>query len=405
MIEIRRLCAEDMPKFSRLMSVVFNRRHDFSAEEKENKKPDPLDPPPEWALGAFEGDKLLSTMRELKYLVRFDNNSVPMSGIASVGTLPEARKGGLVRKLYENLLPEASERGVIFSTLCPFSHSYYRQFGYEASCTRIRLTVPMREFSKMKISGDFVQIFPGDDVSALKEIHRAYISDLNQGICRDYWKKDLAWKVFTRDDPYATGNYLYLWKNDRGIPRGYIKFRDTKNRNDEHIMSVQELLFLDRDSLYGVLSFTGVMAAQYREFQWLMPNFINPADFIGNLWDAEQQIVIRDMTRVVNMKSALEKMRRPEGEGSYVMEIDDEIVKSNKGRYLVEYDPKESRVTLTRKKPDIHCDIPTASQLIIGYRTLENALRGRQSGLEVYGNRETLDKVFTLRRQHVTEYF
>ncbi len=45
------------------------------------------------------------------------------------------------------------------------------------------------------------------------------------------------------------------------------------------------------------------------------------------------------------------------------------------------------------------------SQLVTGYRTLENALLSRQTGLELCGNRETLNRVFTLRPQHVTEYF
>jgi hypothetical protein len=41
----------------------------------------------------------------------------------------------------------------------------------------------------------------------------------------------------------------------------------------------------------------------------------------------------------------------------------------------------------------------------MGYRTLENALYSRQEGLEVSGNMETLKQVFTLRPQHITEYF
>ncbi|MCL2601144.1 MAG: sterol carrier protein domain-containing protein, partial [Treponema sp.] len=67
--------------------------------------------------------------------------------------------------------------------------------------------------------------------------------------------------------------------------------------------------------------------------------------------------------------------------------------------------PGETGVSATRKDPDLRCDIRVLSQLVTGYRTLGNALLSCRSGLELCGNPETLNRVFTLRPQHVTEYF
>ena len=71
----------------------------------------------------------------------------------------------------------------------------------------------------------------------------------------------------------------------------------------------------------------------------------------------------------------------------------------------MEFSPNESKVSSTTRDADISCDILSLSQLVTGYRTLENALYSRQEGLEVNGNIETLKRVFTQRPQHVTEYF
>jgi predicted acetyltransferase len=98
-------------------------------------------------------------------------------------------------------------------------------------------------------------------------------------------------------------------------------------------------------------------------------------------------------------------MRRPECEGEYVIEVKDENISANSGKYLVEFGREGSKVSLTSKNADLSCDILTLSQLVTGYRTLENALYSRQEGLEVRGNIETLKRVFTQRPQHVTEYF
>jgi predicted acetyltransferase len=402
MTEIRRLATEDLPQFRRMHTVVYNQRKDYAAEDEKTNE-NPLENPPHWAWGAFEGGKLRAGMTEYDFLMRFDGNSVKMSGIGGVGTLPEARKGGLIRHIFEQLLPESYEKGVIFSNLTPFSHDFFRMFGYEITCTRHDLAIPAKYFQKLKPTGEFIQIFPGDDIAALQEVHSAYISGINHGICRDYWPDNPAWKQFTNSDPYSTGIFLYLWKNDAGKPRGYIKYEDIED--EEHAMSVKELAFSGRDGLYGALGLVGGLSAQFKEFRWLMPAFLDPFDFLGEAWDIEQQIRPREMSRVVNVKAALEIMRRPEGEGAYIVAVTDANLPVNSGTYLVEYGPEGTKVSPTTKAPDISCDIRVLSQLVTGYRTLENSLRSRQTGLEVHGNRQTLDRVFTQRPQHVTEYF
>jgi len=402
MTEIRRMENDDLLMFYKLHTVVYNLRRDFSKEE--NQKIDPLDHPANWAWGVFNGKKLLAGMYEIDYLMRFDGHSVKMSGIGGVGTLPEARKGGHIRRIFERLLPEAYEKGVVFSNLTPFSHDFYRKFGYEVTCTRNDLTISTGDLTEIKPYGEYVHILPGDDTSLLAEVHSAYISNINHGIHRDYWPENRAWKRFTREDPFTTGHFLYLWKDETGKAKSYIKYQDVIEDGD-HNMSVTELAFVDKKGLYGALGITGGLSAQYENFKWLMPAYIDAYDFIGDSWSVEQEIKPREMTRVVNVKAALELMRRPCCEGEYVIEVEDENISANNGKYLVEFSARETKVSASSRNADIKCDIQTLSQLVTGYRTLENALYSRQEGLEVCGNIETLKSVFTQRPQHVTEYF
>jgi len=424
MSEIRRLEQEDLLQLFRIHTIVYNMRRDFSKEE--NQKPDPLEHPANWACGVFEGKKLLAGMFELDYLMRFDGHSVKMTGISGVGTLPEARKGGHIRHIFEKLLPEAYEKGVVFSCLTPFSHDFYRKFGYEISCARNNISISTGDLSDIKLvsaiktadttpigdiknvaylpKGEYVHILPGDDTSLLAEIHSEYIKNLNHGICRNYWPENRAWKRFTREDPCATGTFLYLWKDENGKARSYIKYQDIMEDGDHH-MNVTELAFIDKKGLYGALGISSGLSAQFENFKWLMPTFLDPYDFIGDSWSVESEFKPRDMTRVVNVKAALQLMRRPCCEGKYVIEVEDENIAANSGKYLVEFSPDETKVSATTKDADIICDILTLSQLVTGYRTLENALYSRQEGIEVCGNEKTLNTVFTQRPQHITEYF
>jgi len=402
MAEIRRLETEDLIQLSRIHTIVYNMRRDFTKEE--NQKPDPLEHPANWACGVFENKKLLAGMFEIDYLMRFDGHSVKMTGISGVGTLPEARKGGHIRHIFEKLLPEAYEKGVVFSNLTPFSHDFYRKFGYEVTCTRNNISISMGDLSELKPNGQYVHILPGDDTSLLAEVHSAYIKNINHGIHRDYWPDNRAWKCFTKEDPCATGIFLYLWKDENGKARSYVKYKDGME-DGEHQMNVTEIAFIDKKGLYGALGICGALSAQFENFKWQMPAYIDPFDFIGDSWSVQTEIKPREMTRVVNVKDALQLMRRPCFEGEYVIEVEDKNIAANSGKYLVEFSPDESKVSSTKRDADIKCDMLTLSQLVTGYRTLENALYSRQEGIEVCGNEKTLNSVFTLRPQHITEYF
>ncbi|MDR0487760.1 MAG: sterol carrier protein domain-containing protein, partial [Treponema sp.] len=266
------------------------------------------------------------------------------------------------------------------------------------------LCISTSDFSELQPRGKFIPILPGDDTTPLQEVHSAYIANLNHGICRNYWPDDRAWKRFTKEDPCATGYFIYLWKDDAGIARSYIKYQDVFE-DGEHTMSVTELAFTGKEGLYGILGIVPGLSAQFVNFKWPMPTFIDPCDFIGDAWSIEQNIRPRDMTRVINVTAALELMRRPAGEGEYIIKVKDDNIQANNGTYLVEFGPEGSRVSPTGKNAFLSCDIRVLSQLVTGYRTFENALYSCQTGLEVHSGAEILNRVFTLRPQHITEYF
>ena len=405
MLEVRRIKADEVTEADKIGTIAFHGRRDYTKEEA----PDPFAEPHYWTWGAFENGKMTSKIIEIPYVMRFDGNDAKMSGIGGVSTLPEARQGGKIRSIFEALLKDAYAGGVVFSCLAPFSHQFYRRFGYELCCTRKEMRVPIHEFFPLKSDGVFEQIFPGGDTSGLKTVHESYIVDKNHAIRRDFWPDDIAWRDFTRQDPYNTGWYIYLLRDrSNGAPRGYIKFQHRRAAEGSEI-NVRELLFLDRKALYALLAFAGSLSAEIREFVWVMPGFIDPSDFAEVAWNVKQRLMPQDMTRIVNVKAALELMRRPEGEGSYVIETEDPIIPENNGRWLVEFGPEGglegSRVSLTNKAADLVCELPALAQLITGYRTLESLMLTSRLRVEARGDARLLHKVFTLRPQHLTENF
>ncbi|MCL2808513.1 MAG: GNAT family N-acetyltransferase [Treponema sp.] len=403
MTEIRRLTPEDWPEFAKMQAISFNYRYDPSGDS--DKKRDPLDHPESWVWAAFDKGKLVSGTYEIDYLMNFDTNRAKMTGIGGVATLPESRGGGYMRIIFEKMLRESFDNGVVFSSLSPFSHDFYRKFGYETSCVRNNISITAKHFLSIKPYGEFISIQPEDDTTLLSQIHSVYIKNVNQAVHRDYWSDNRAWKRFAQGDHWAKGSYLYLWKDENGTARSYIKYRVIQDDGDTN-MSVIELAFIDKKGLYGALGIVGGLSTQYENFKWMAPTFIDAYDFIGDDWAVNINTTPRDMTRVINVKTALELMRAPEGEGEYIIEVvNDKTIPANNGKYLVQFGKEGSKVSTTTKEPDIRCGILVLSQLVTGYRTLENAVYSKRDDLEVYGNQKILNNVFTMKPQHQTEYF
>ena len=401
MIEIRRIKAEEVVDSEKICVIAFHGRHDYTKEDT----PDPFQDPFDWTWGAFENGKLVSRITEIPYVVRFDGHDVKMSGIGGVATLPESRKGGKIRQIFEALLVGAYEDGVVFSCLAPFSHQFYRRYGYELCCTRKEMHIPVKELEKHKTGGSHEQIFPGGDTEGLRAIHEAYISDINHAIRRGAPPGNNDWEYFIKQDPYNTGTFIYLWRNGGGEPRSYIKYQHRRNAEGSSEIEVRELMFIDSEALYAQLAFVGGLSAEVKELIWVAPDFLDPSDFVDVAWVIKQRLIPQDMTRVVNVKNALELMRSPEGEGSYVIETEDPIIPDNSGRWLVEFGPEGSRVTLTRKDADLSCELPALAQLVTGYRSFDSLMFTSRLRIEAHANIPLLRKIFTQRPQHQTENF
>ena len=400
MLEIRRINDGEANAASKICTIAFNVRRDYTKETPKSE----FESPSDWTWGAFEGGRLVSKIDELPYVMRFDGHDAKMSGIGGVATLPETRKGGKVRRLFEACLKDAYSGGVVFSCLAPFSHSFYRQFGYELCGVRRETRISLKKLHKLKHAGSFTQIFPNDCTDDLQILHSRYISDINHAIRRDARPDNIMWRNFIRNDPYNTGCFTYLWRDDGGEPRAYVQYRHIKFENKNGIY-VDELIFDGKEAFFDVLSFIGGLSAAFTDMIWEAPMFVDPTDIAEVAWDVKQRIRPRDMTRIVNVKAALEMMRRPEGEGRYVIETEDPIVPENSGRFAVEYGPWGSAVSRTDGDADLSCDLPTLAQLVTGYRTLENLRLSSRSPIVVHKNEKTLNDAFTLRPQHLTEYF
>ena len=75
----------------------------------------------------------------------FDGRVVPARGVGGVASDPVSRGQGNIRALFRRVLEDDYQSGVLFSALFPFSHSFYRKFGYELCYEAVKARFPTRD--------------------------------------------------------------------------------------------------------------------------------------------------------------------------------------------------------------------------------------------------------------------
>lgn len=334
------------------------------------------------------------------YQVRFGAHTVEMCGVGGVASLPETRRQGNIRALFEYSLREMYEEGMVFSALYPFSHAYYRQFGYELTCERREIKADMDVFAGFRASGTLRQWMPGEDDAPLRAIYDEFMRKTNLSNQRT----DAQWKKWLDASPYEKRQYTYVWHDDAGQPRAYMILRVAEKPEGKELQAA-EVACCDNAALLGLFTLLRSMGAGYKTFAWDMPMWIDPNTLFPEPYDLKQTILQRGMARIVSVRQTLSLLRYPDAPGAFSLRVTDEQLPQNEGVWQVSFGGGEPRVEKRADGPaDWSLDIRALTQIALGYLDVDGLLWSRP-GLEHPANRETLERVFVRRAVSLTEFF
>lgn len=88
---------------------------------------------PEWMLCAFDGGRMAASHCTIPFTMRIDGRPVPLGGVSAVGTLPEYRRQGLVRRLVTRSFEEMRAGGRPVAALWASQAAIYQRYGYAAA--------------------------------------------------------------------------------------------------------------------------------------------------------------------------------------------------------------------------------------------------------------------------------
>ena len=346
--------------------------------------------------GAFDDDgTLMAHMINNQYQSWLDGTLIRNGGIGAVSTLPEYRKSGAVREIFKALLPYAYADGEVISTLYPFSHAFYRKFGYETVCWK-----NVYEFSPAVLEGRYsfdgkaALWKQGDPAGEWTELYNAFASNYNLAIRRD----DKLMEEHLKGEYYKDRKFCYMLR-ENGRPVAFVIFQDVRH-DPQAILDVQDVAWDGLEGFRAILGFLARFSADYGTIRLFLPRNIELLSLVRSPLQYEIQKTAEQsyMIRVINAQKLLEAMKKPR-DCRFVIRVADDIIPENNGAWEV----TAEAVTPTGEAPDLSVSEKALGQLSCGAVSLAEAeLRG---DAVVHRNRETLEKTFIRKPILVEEHF
>ena len=84
----------------------------------------------EWTLCAFDGPKMVASYGAIPFTMRANGTAMAMAGVSVVGTLPEYRRQGLIRRITEQSFIQMREAGQAVAALWASQAAIYQRYSY-----------------------------------------------------------------------------------------------------------------------------------------------------------------------------------------------------------------------------------------------------------------------------------
>ncbi len=359
-------------------------------------------PRTETAWGAFDdAGRMTSTIVTCPRRLTFDGAAINCDEVHMVGSLPEARGGGSIRALMQEVLKDFKAKGDPISILMPFSFVFYRKFGFELIGSYLKQKIEIGQYAPFHCDLTVKQVLSQADANQVRALYEAWSLTGNLASVKE--DKDWAYRgggEFGERDWWFGDktHYTYLFL-DGTTPKGYLTFIFNHGLEGPFVgtMEVTDIAFDDPATLRSIFGFLYGMRAKITHVTLTLPRDLDLALLMPECDDVERKLGGHSMARVLDVEQVLGLMRYPAGSGRFRIHVEDQFLPENTGTYEVQFaDGKASAVARTDAPADLYVTEQTFCQMALGLVDFAEALY--KEGTEFIDNAAVLQAVFVHKR-------
>lgn len=364
-MEIRQIRPEERAEYGRLCSLCFTYPYrdesaDIAVETETQQRQ---------YRGAFDDQgKLCSGMIQLDMGCHFHGHEVKLLGIGGVVSHPGHRNAGGIRALFEEGLPRARREGYVFSALYPFSHAYYRKFGYELAQVTRESTFDPRELRQDLRRAAYTELVLPEDESgreAVRQVYEIYARERNFSVHRD----EARWKSKWSGTPWEQLKYLYLFRDAQENPIAWW-VGEIEPRGERGQLHLLDMAWINPEGMEAIFAMLRG-GNEYRQVRMAVPADLELRFLMREPHVLQERTYCNGMARVLDVRRALALLPAPVLPGSFTVKVADGQIPENNGTFRVLGDGLELRVEdAGDEQADLETDIGGLTLLILGKMNL-----------------------------------
>jgi predicted acetyltransferase len=294
------------------------------------------------SLAAFDGTRPVGTACAYSFQMTVPGATVPVAGVSAVSVLPTYRRQGILSSLMRRQLADIGAGQEAIAALFASEPGIYGRFGYGVASMHARFTIRRGE-GRMPSPGQGGAVrlrTAGPDQAELAKVYEQAVAGRPGMLVRDdrWWYAALLDPAYWREG--STPLRCVIAEDDAG-PRGYALFSVSPAWGDDAVpagtLHLRELIALDpaaTAALWGDIlnrDLVGEVRARLR-----------PADdpllyLLPDIRRARVQLVDGLWIRLIDVPAAL-ALRRYARAADIVIEVADDLVPSNAGRWRLRAD-------------------------------------------------------------------
>lgn len=394
---LRSLTQEEMADYNKLSSICFSiptRTEDLAPKEISPKEL-------RQTRGIFDDDgTLLGAMILIEMTCRFEGHDCPFIGVGGVVTDPAQRRQGAIRRIFQEDLPRLRSEGFVLSALYPFSHVFYRKFGYELGIMRRNIKLsPDCLRPDLHRAASIRRLLPEEDGTDMAAVYTAYMADKNLAVLRE----QSHWNALRRGTPWEDRKHCYVLYDDGGEPIAYWVGTMTKE-GYSITLNIDDMAYTCREGMEAIFAMLRSMN-ELSCIRMTLPQDMPIYHLVEDPYNAEETISCGGMVRVLDAGKLLSMLPAPARKGSCTLRLWDEQIPENSGCFTITGDGRELWVRRTDAEPDLECSINGLSALILSDLGLKKCLDARLVTLLKEEQLPFLEDLFHPRQQHLHNYF
>ena len=404
MIEIRPATQEEMGQIGLMTSYVYGGAFgdgEDNVTTRNNR--------PEWTLCAFDGPRLVASYATVPFTMRANCNAMAMGGVTIVGTLPEYRRRGLLRRIVEQSFQDMKANGQTVAALWASQAAIYQRYGYSLCAVQRRYEVDTVDLNLLVQADEGFVVGrenAADAMPVLKDLYRTFIADRSLYLHR----ATPLWQASVLGDREGEGPvHIAICRNSNQDAVGYVVYTLREGKVD-HPARGQEILirdlvwlnidacralwaFIARHDLVGRVVWANAPADDPAWELFSEPRMLNAEDREGVYF------------RVVDVPAALTARGYSE-DGELVVGVGpDREAPWNEGNWHLKVINGEASVAPTSGAADVQLSIKSLSSAFSGFRRV-----GQLAGWGlVHGDADAIqraDRLFATRHApHSPDHF